>query len=102
MPNRRMVSLALVLVLAVPWSAAMSVVGLRVMFGQFDAPGLSDRGVAIAVGISALACGQLVFMMCACDRVFPRAARRIVVPAESLAAVLFLGGMAAACVQVLA
>lgn len=80
----------------------MSVVGLHVIFGGFSETLLADRGTAVAVGVSALACGQLVFMLCACDRIFPRAARRLVVPAELVAAAVFLGGMAVACVQVLA
>lgn len=93
-------SLVLVLLLAVPWSVAMSVVGLRVISGRFTSAVLADPGVASAVGVSALACGQLVFMLCACDRIFPRASRRIVVPAESVMAVVFLGGMSVACVRV--
>jgi hypothetical protein len=95
-PTRRIMSLGVVLLVTVPWALAMSVLGLWVMFaGGEDAMGgvFADRRVAIGVGASALACGQLVFMVCVCDRVFPRASRRVVMVGEASAGCVFLAAL---------
>jgi hypothetical protein len=95
MPPRRMVTLGFVLLLAVPWSAAMTVLGLWIIFDTPPVRMLSDPGVALGVGLASVSCGQLVFMVCVCDRVFPRAAKRLVVPAEAISAGVFALGLLA-------
>lgn len=95
-PMRRWVSLGLLLAAALPWSLALSVVGLWVLL---DRPGrglLADPWVSGGVGAAAFAGGQLVFMVCVSSRVFPRADRRITVPAEGVMAAVFVLGVASA------
>jgi uncharacterized membrane protein len=100
-PTRRWVSLGLVLLAAVPWSMALTVVGLWAAFSRPSRGLLSDPVTALAVGCSAVACGQLVFMVCVSDRVFPRATRRITVPAEAAMAIVFIAGLMVGCGSVL-
>ena len=95
MPMRRIVSLGLVLLAALPWSAALTVVGLWAWFSP------ARPGVALGVGCAAFAGGQLVFLACVADRVFPRATRRMTVPVEGLMALVFVGGLMAASVGML-
>ena len=101
MPPRRMVTLGFVLLLAIPWSAAMTILGLWLMFDTPHVRLLSSPGVGAGVGLASLACGQLVFMVCVCDRVFPRASKRLIVPAEAMAAGVFAVGLLASGVMVL-
>lgn len=92
MPTRRIMSLGVLLAVAVPWALALSVLGLWLIFssgGGALGGVFSDRRVVVGVGISSLACGQLVFMLCVCDRVFPRASRRLVMLGEGSAGLVF-------------
>lgn len=102
MPMRRIVSLGLVLLAALPWSAALTVVGLWAWFSPAPDGPMARPGVAAGVGFAAFAGGQLVFLACVADRLFPRAARRMTVPVEGLMALVFVGGLVAASVGVLA
>lgn len=102
MPMRRWMSLGLVALAALPWSAAMTVLGLWLLTrppGVPHAPPAPPGGDG--VGWAALAGGQLVFLVCVSDRVFPRADRRITVPVEAGMALLLVLGLAAALVGVL-
>lgn len=101
MPMRRIVSLGLVLLAALPWSAALTVVGLWVWFSPASDGPMARPGVALGVGCAAFAGGQLVFLACVADRVFPRATRRMTVPVEGLMALVFVGGLMAASVGML-
>lgn len=102
MTTRRMMSLGLVLLAAVPWSMALTIAGLWTLFSRRAVGPLSDPLVAAGVGCSAVACGQLVFMLCVSDRVFSRAARRMTVPAEAAMALVFLSGLMVSGVAALA
>jgi hypothetical protein len=90
------VSLGLVLLAAVPWSMALTVVGLWVWFSPGMSGVLAIPLVSAGVGAAAFAGGQLVFMLCVSDRVFPSAARRITIPVESAMALVFVAGLLAA------
>lgn len=96
MPTRRLVSLGLVLLAALPWSMALTVVGLWVWFSPGLSGVLANPWVSAGVGAAAFAAGQLVFLLCVSDRVFPRATRRITVPVESAMALVFMAGLLAA------
>lgn len=96
MPKRRWFSLGLVLLAALPWSVALTVLGLWAMFTPPEAGPLARGLFGMGVGLAAFGGGQLVFMVCISDRVFPRADRRITVPAECGMAVVFLAGLLAA------
>lgn len=96
MPRRRWVSLSLLLMAALPWSAALTIVGLWALLSPPSSGILGSTWVARSVGIAALAGGQLVFFVCVSGRVFPRADRRITVPAEGLMTLAFVGGLLAA------
>ncbi len=96
MPRRRLVSLVVLLLVALPWSAALTVVGLWSLLSPPKTGILASAWVAGGVGCAALAGGQLVFFVCVSDRVFPRADRRITVPAEGLMTLAFVGGLLAA------
>ncbi len=97
MSNRRMMSLGVLSLVTVPWALAMSVLGLWLISPEGSAvlPGvLAEPAVSGFSGVSALACGQLVFMVCVCDRVFPRASRRLVILIEGLTGLVFVGVLA--------
>lgn len=89
------------MVAALPWSIALTVVGLWAWFSPAHDGLLARPGVAFGVGCAAFAGGQLVFLACVSDRVFPGAARRLTVPVEGLMAVLFVCGLMAASVGLL-
>ncbi|MEM9372369.1 MAG: hypothetical protein AAGA55_01880 [Planctomycetota bacterium] len=96
MPTRRLMSLGVLSAVTVPWALAMSVLGLWLIApgSAVRAPGiLGDARVAGALGCSAFACGQVVFMVCVCDRVFPRASRRLTALCEGSAGVVFAGAL---------
>jgi hypothetical protein len=95
-PRRRWVSLGLLLMAALPWSAALTIVGLWALFSPPASGPLGSAWVARGVGCAALAGGQLVFFVCVSGRVFPRADRRITVPVEGLMTLAFAGGLLAA------
>lgn len=101
MPPRRMVSLAFVLLAAVPWSAALTVLGMWLLVSDHAVGPLRTGWQSVGVGLSAVACGQLVFMLCVCDRVFPRVSRYLSVPAEVSMGLGFVGGLAVAGLSVL-
>lgn len=104
MSNRRMMSLGVLSLVTVPWALAMSVLGLWLLFpsGGTVLPGVfGDPVVAGCLGVSAFACGQLVFMVCVCDRVFTHASKRLVVAIEGLAGLTFLGVLAGLGVAIL-
>lgn len=96
MPGRRWLSLGLLLAAVTPWSAALTVVGLWSVFSPPASGVMSVSLVAGGVGCAALAGGQLVFLVCVAGRAFPRADRRLTVPAESLLVLLMAGGLLAA------
>ena len=96
MPARRMLSLGLVLLAALPWSVALTALGLAVLFSSPGSWPLAGRWFGLGAGLAAVGAGQLVFMVCVSDRVFPRADRRITAPAECAMAVLFVAGLATA------
>ncbi|MCA9288564.1 MAG: hypothetical protein KDA05_08260 [Phycisphaerales bacterium] len=73
-------SLAFVLMAAIPWSSLLLVAGLWVLIEmQFDI-GRWPRWVA---GLTAILAGMLVFMCLVADRVFPRASRAVVGSVEA-------------------
>lgn len=96
MTTRRMMSLGVLLLVTLPWALSLSVLGLWLMrpAGSVGLPGvLGDPDVAMGVGLSSFASGQIVFLMCVCDRVFPRASRRLVVACEGFAGLVFAGAL---------
>lgn len=96
MPARRMLSLGLVLIAALPWSVALTALGLRAMLATPGAGPFSGGWFGTGAGLAAFGAGQLVFMVCVSDRVFPRADRRLTASAECAMAVLFVVGLVAA------
>lgn len=96
MSPRRLVSLGLVLLAALPWSVALTAVGLRVWLSPGLTGILAVPWVSAGVGAAAFGAGQLVFMMCVSDRVFPRADRRVTAPVEGAMAMVFVAGLLAA------
>ncbi len=96
MPKRRLVSLGLLLLAALPWSVALAVVGLFVLLSPPAEGILSSAWVSGGVGCAALAGAHMVFFVCVSDRFFPRADRRLTVPAEALMALCFVGGLVVA------
>lgn len=73
----RRVTLVLLVVAASPWALTLTVGGLwLVVNGLPGAEGAGKLAVRSA-GLAALAGGQIVFLCCVADRVFPRASRRI-------------------------
>lgn len=83
-------SLALVLIAAIPWSSLLLVAGLWVLIEmQFDI-GRWPRWVA---GLTAILAGLLVFMCLVADRVFPRASRTLVGSVEAVVSVGVILGL---------
>ncbi len=72
MGNRRWISMTMVVATALPWSVALGILGLWILFDSHGLGVLSNRGIAVPVGLCSLAGAQLVFLMCIADRVFPR------------------------------
>jgi len=62
---------------------------------------LSSKPIAISAGVAALAAGQLVFLMCIADRVFPRAHQMISRGIEAALAAIFLGSSSVLAVSAL-
>lgn len=74
----------------------MTIVGLRLLGGNgAETPGWLPAGPA---GVAAIASGQLVFMLCVCDRVFPRASRAVSGLGEAIAGVTLLAALGGAAV----
>lgn len=88
----RVASLSLVIVVAVPWAATLTVGGLwlaltaSVRWPQM-APAL------ISAGIAAIAAGQLVFAVCVADRCFPRVSRSLGAAIEIVALAALVAGI---------
>lgn len=61
------------------------------LIGQDHEGILSAKPIAISAGVAALTAGQLVFLMCIADRVFPRAHQTISRGIEGSLAAIFLG-----------
>ncbi len=68
----RWLSLSLVTLFAAPWSVALGVLGLWLL-GKGHGGALGDPWIGVSAGIAALAAGQLVFLLCVAERVFPAA-----------------------------
>ncbi len=86
MPDRRWVSLSLLVVLAGAWSVSLGVLGLW-LIAQPHSGLLGNGFVATSAGLIMLCAAQLVFLRCVTDRLFPS-------PGARLHAMLTLGNAA--------
>ena len=91
-PTQRTLSLALIVLSALPWSLSLGVFGLWLIFGEHDG-GLGEPAVRMSSGIAALCAGQIVFLLCIADRVFPRTHRVISRTLEGGLGAIFLGSV---------
>ena len=92
----RGVSLTLLSFVALPWATALSVAGLWLLTTtttRWISPPVTTVG-----GVTLMAAGQLVFLVCVADRCFPAAARRIGPWIETPISLVILGGFVASVV----
>ena len=82
----------MVVAAALPWSVSLGILGLWLVLTQHTSGILASPSVAVPAGICALAAGQLVFLMCIADRVFPKAPAAMVRTVESGLGAILLGG----------
>ncbi|MEX0876092.1 MAG: hypothetical protein WD114_01420 [Phycisphaerales bacterium] len=64
--------MSLVTLCVLPWSWALGMMGLWLMDSQPPGP-LGDPWLSRSAGVASLCAAQLVFLLCAADRLFPRA-----------------------------
>lgn len=89
MQTKRWMSMTLVILSALPWGLSLGVMGVWLIAHEHHGI-LSSRSLSLSAGIAALCAGQLVFLMCIADRVFPRAHRVLSRGIESVLAAIFL------------
>lgn len=105
MPMPRKLSLTLLALVALTWALVLCVGGLWL---AVIAPGLVEPGTEMLArvgGVTAIAGGMLVFVICIADRVFPRASRRLTWSMEIPTCITMFAGfgyLAIAGVRVLA
>jgi Kef-type K+ transport system membrane component KefB len=92
MASRRF-SLTLLILVATPWAALLTLAGLWLLLGTSDhaTPGPWPRVVG---GITATSAGMLVFMCLVADRLFPRASRPMVASIEVATSLIVFMGIA--------
>jgi len=89
----RVLSVALVMLTALPWSLALGVLGLWMIAepqAVFVGGGRAMTTVSISAGIAAICAAQVIFLLCIADRVFPGANQRMVRVIEGGLGVIFL------------
>src|SRR5690606_4343824 len=70
--SARWLSVALIVLTALPWSLALGVLGVW-LIARFDEGLIGGSMTSLSSGIAAICASQIVFLMCIADRVFPRA-----------------------------
>ena len=92
MGTRRWVSLTMLIATAVPWAVSLGILGLWILFSPHKTGFLSSDRVSIPLGVCSFAGGQLVFLMCIADRVFPKVPAALSRSVEAgLGAILLVG-----------
>ena len=74
--NRPWVGVTLLIVFAGAWSVSLGVLGVW-LIAEPHTGFLSNRWISGSAGVVALCAAQLVFLICAVDRVFPRPSTRV-------------------------
>jgi hypothetical protein len=92
MASRRL-SLTLLILLASPWAALLTLAGLWLLLGASDHPALGPWPRAVG-GVTAACAGLLIFMCLVADRLFPRASRPMVASIEAVTSMIVFMGIA--------
>ena len=74
--SARWLSVALIVVTALPWSLALGVLGVW-LIDQHAEGLIAGPTASLSSGIAAICASQIVFLMCIADRVFPRTHKSI-------------------------
>lgn len=88
--NTSLISLSFIILAALPWSLTLGFLGVWMLDHRHEGL-LGSWAIATSGGIAALCGGQLVFLFCIVDRVYPQANRVMTRTIEGGLGAIFLG-----------
>ncbi len=86
--SSRWLSLVALMGAGLVWSVSLGVMGLWMIYEDHQGA-LSSGMVSVSAGVAALCAGQIVFLMCIADRLFPNAHRFLVRGLEGVLGAIF-------------